>query len=115
MDLILTNSDPAEAVIESFGRYRYMKNKQRKQSTKTSKNSIIFIHFYFFIFDIFNYSSLFGLFFLATPKMKQVRFSCLSEEHDINTKLRRTEQFLREGRPVRVAAIFKRFVLLFYC
>jgi len=49
MDLILTNSDPAEAVIESFGRYRYMKNKQRKQSTKTSKSSIIFI---FYIFHI---------------------------------------------------------------
>jgi translation initiation factor IF-3 len=40
--------------------------------------------------------------------MKQVRFSCLSEEHDIATKVDRTVRFLAAGHPVRVAAVFKK-------
>lgn len=81
LDLVLIseNAKPPVARIMDYGKYRYEAIKKAKEAKKNQK----------------------------TIELKEIQLSPSIEEHDLNTKARQANKFLKEGNRVKVAVRFR--------
>lgn len=72
-------AQPPVAKISDFGKFRYSEEKKLKKQKQKAKVS----------------------------EVKEVRFSPFIDSHDFNTRIKRVNEFLKEGNKARIVVVFK--------
>jgi translation initiation factor IF-3 len=73
------NADPPVCKIMDFGKFRYDEGMKRKQARKSQQRMVI----------------------------KEIKFHANVDEHDLETKLRKTREFLEEGHKVKLTLAYR--------
>ena len=73
------NADPPVCKIMDFGKFRYDEGMKRKQARKSQQRQII----------------------------KEVKFHANVDQHDLETKIRKTREFLEEGNKVKLTLAYR--------
>lgn len=76
---VAPNADPPVCRIMDYGKYQYQQKKKARSSAKNQKKS----------------------------QLKEVKFRCKIDEHDIQTKVNRISTFLKEGDKVKIQVDFR--------
>jgi len=72
-------AEPPVAKISDFGKFRYAEEKKLKKQKQKAKVS----------------------------EVKEIRFSPFIDSHDFNTRIKRVNEFLKEGNKARIVVVFK--------
>lgn len=76
---VVTTSDPPVCKVMDYGKFRYDQTKREKESKRSQHQS----------------------------KLKEIKLKPNIDEHDLQTKVKRTREFLEEGDKVKVTCTFR--------